>query len=349
VLPLLAYNTATGGHPFAFTQAGEFRKLLSSLLTPASAWAQPMLAESGGAFRFGNLRETLPASLALLGRAFGGTALLVAVGSAWALRVRRSMAAALLPYPLLAVPFYGCWSHADPRYLTGAVLCLIPLAATAVTLACRWLADPERAGRWRWPVLVVGLVVVVVVRSGATGVAAVERALVAALVAAVIAGSVPRARGMLRPAVAVFPAVALLVFARARATLGPLLPRDAVLITSEALGRPAENIAHYLGVPVFYVSELPLLRTDQSRAALLLAMSGRRPFFLLGADEVQSLAPLRTVAGVQVVARRRGPEVLDWFVDPRRGGAGVALYELTLSPAQRELLRGFQQHVEGEL
>ncbi|MBY0275458.1 hypothetical protein K2Z84_08955, partial [Candidatus Binatia bacterium] len=132
VLPLLAYNTATGGHPFAFTQAGEFRKLLSSLLTPASAWAQPMLAESGGAFRFGNLRETLPASLALLGRAFGGTALLVAVGSAWALRVRRSMAAALLPYPLLAVPFYGCWSHADPRYLTGAVLCLIPLAATAV-------------------------------------------------------------------------------------------------------------------------------------------------------------------------------------------------------------------------
>lgn len=369
VLPLLAYNTLTGGHPLAFTQAGEFRKLMSSLLTPAAAYAQDALAESGGAFRLANLRTTLPASLALLGRSFGGTALLVALGAVWALRVRRSMAAALLPYPLLAVPFYSCWSHADPRYLTGAVLCLIPLAATAVTLVCRWLADAERARGWRWVALVLALAFVVVLRSGATGVGAVERALAAALAAAVLAGSLPRAWAVLRPAAALLPAVALLVLAvlrvrdgsgardpfqaadvaRARATLGALVPPDGVVITSEALGRPAENIAHYLGVPTFYVSELPLLHIDARRAALILAMNGRRAFFLLGANETESIASLRTVAGLDLVARRRGGDVLDWFVDPRRGGAGVVLYELTLSPEQRELLRSFQQHIEGEL
>lgn len=369
-LPLLAYNTVTGGHPFAFTQAGEFHHLLSSLLSPALAYAQDALPESGGAFRLGNVRATLPASLALLGRSFGGTAVLVVVGAAWAVRVRRSMSAALLPYPLVAVPFYSCWSHADPRYLTGAVLCLIPLAATGLTLACRWLADPERAGRWRWVALVAALTFAVGLRRGATGVAAVERLVAVALAAAVLLGAVPRtARGVLRPAAALLPAVALLVLgllrmstgsgardpfqaqdvARARATLGALIPPDGVVITSEALGRPAENIAHYLGVPVFYVSELPLLRTDQQRTALVLAMGGRRPFFLLRADEMEPLASLRTVAGLRMVARRRGAEVLDWFVDPRRGAGGVVLYELTLSPAQRELLRDFQAHVEGDL
>jgi hypothetical protein len=52
---------------------------------------------------------------------------------------------------------------------------------------------------------------------------------------------------------------------------------------------------------------------------------------------------------LRVVARRRGDAVLDWFVDPRRGGGGVVLYEVVLSPEQRALLRDFKGHVEGEL
>jgi hypothetical protein len=369
VLPLLAYNTLTGGHPFAFTQAGEFSKLLAALISPASAYAQTIVFDSGGAFRLAHLRETLPASLALLGRAFGWTGLLAALGAAWAIRVRRPMAAALLPYPLIAVPFYGCWSHADARYLTGAALCLVPLAATGATLVCRWLADPERSSGWRWAVLAGALAFAVLLRGGASGVGAVERMLAICFVAAVVLGSVPRLAHLLRPFAALAPSVALLVLvllrladgsgardpfqaaevARARATLGALVPSDGVVITSESLGRPAENIAHYLGVPTFYTSELPLLRTEQQRAALLLAMSGRRPFFLIDESQADALAPLRVVAGLRVVARRRGDQVLDWFVDPRRGRAGVVLYEVVLSPEQRALLRGFQEHVEGEL
>jgi len=366
--PLAAYNTLTGGHPFAFTQAGEFTELLSRLLSPAAAHARTIVFDSGGAFRLANLRETLPASLALLGRAFGGTALLVALGAVWAARVRRPMVAALLPYPLLAVPFYACWSHADARYLTGAALCLIPLAATGATLACRWLADAARSGVWRWLVLV-AVVLGVVGSGGFAFVGAAFRALLVAFAAAVVLGSVPRIAVALRSSAALAPAVALLSLvvlrilegsgardpfqapqvARARATLGALVPLDGVVITSEALGRPAENVAHYLGVPAFYASELPLLRTDQQRAALLLAMAGRRPFFLVADEQAASLAPLRTSAGLRVVARRRGDAVLDWFVDPRRGGGGVVLYELVLSLEQRALLRNFKGHVEGEL
>ena len=366
-LPLAVYNTVTGGHPFAFTQAGEFSELLSSLLSPPAAHAQTIVFDSGGAFRLANLRDTLPASLALLGRAFGGTALLVAVGAVWAARVRRPMAAALLPYPVLAVPFYACWSHADARYLTGAALCLIPLAATGATLACRWLADPARSGPWRWLVLVAAAVVAVVPGASAQ-LGATVRVLLVAGAAAVVLGSVPRVAGTLRSFAALAPAVALLVLvvlriragagardpfqgpdvARARATLGALVPPDGVVITSESLGRPAENVAHYLGVPAFYASELRLLRTDEQRAALLLAMAGRRPFFLVAEEQAGALAPLRTTAGLRVVARRRGDAVLDWFVDPRRGGGGVVLYEVVLSPEQRALLRDFKAHVEGE-
>lgn len=368
-LPLLGYNTFTGGHPFAFTQAGEFHKLLSSLIGPVTAYAQDVLPQSGGAFRLANLRATLPASLALLGTSFGSTAGLMAIGAAWAVRVRRPMAAALLPYPLVAVPFYSCWSHADPRYLTGAVLCLVPLAATGMTFTCRWLADAEGSGRWRWIVLV-SAVGFLMLGSGATRGAALERVLAVALGGAALLSIVPRAvQDAVRPAATLLPAIALLVLcllrlrdsggardpfqapevARARLELGALVPPDGVVITSEALGRPAENISHYLGVPAFYVSELPLLRTDAQRAALVLAMSGRRPFFLLALDEMEPLAPLRTVAGLRMVARRRGAEVIDWFVSPHYGRAGVALYELTLSSEQRDLLRSFQEHVEGEL
>ena len=40
--------------------------------------------------------------------------------------MRPTFAAALIPYPLIALVFYSCWSHPDPRYLAGAILCLLP-------------------------------------------------------------------------------------------------------------------------------------------------------------------------------------------------------------------------------
>jgi len=372
-LPLFAYNTATRGHPFAFTQAGEFEKLLSSVLTPAAAWAQSITFDSGGAFRLSNLRETLPANLRILGASFGWCAAATAVGIAWAARARRMMLLALVPYPIVALLFYGCWSHADARYLAGAALCLIPLTALGAVASCAFLASRRRSTALRLAALVAAIYVLVVGRLPAwlrvPGIGPAEIALGVALGAAAIVPALPRFGASVRRLAPLAPALALLVVvavrlatgggardpfqatevARARAALGALLPPEAVLFTSESLGRPAENVAHYLDVPTFYLSELPLLRTDHRKAALLLAMNGRRPFFLLEEERAAEITGLRVVGGLRIVARRRGAEVLDWFVDPRRGAAGVVLYELVLSPEQRQLLRDFKGHVEGEL
>ena len=274
----------------------------------------------------------------------------------------------------MALVFYGCWSHPDARYLAGAALCLIPLTALGAVVSCALSRRPTpcpraAAGGARSPRRYV------VVESRlpgwlrVPGIGPAEVALAIALAAAAVLPALPRIGASVRRLAPLAPALALLgvvvvrlltgsgardpfqapEVARARATLGALVPPDAVVLTSESLGRPAENIAHYLGVPTFYLSELPLLRTDHEKAAILLAMAGRRAFFLLEEERVQEIASLRTVGGLRVVGRRRGGDVLDWFVDPRRGASGVVLYELVLSAEQRQLLRDFRGHVEGEL
>lgn len=373
VLPLLAYNTATLGHPFAFTQAGEFTELLGALLSPPAAWAQSINFDSGGAFRLSNLRHTLPANLRILAASFGWCAFMTVVGTAWAARTRRAAVAALLPYPLVALVFYGCWSHPDARYLAGAALCLIPLTALGAVVSCAFLASRRRAPALRVAALAAAAYVVAESRLPGwlrvPGIGPAEVALGIALAAAAVVPAVPRIGASVRRLAPLAPALALLgvvavrllggsgardpfqasEVARARAALGALVPPDAVVLTSESLGRPAENIAHYLGVPTFYLSELPLLRTDHEKAAILLAMGGRRAFFLLEEDRAHEIASLRAIGGLRVVGRRRGGAVLDWFVDPRRGASGVVLYELVLSAEQRQLLRDFRGHVEGEL
>jgi hypothetical protein len=367
VLPLLAYNVHTGGHPFAFTQAGEFRELWS-LVGPAVAHAQPIVFDSGGAFRLANLQTTLPQLLKLLAGAFGAAGVLLVPGIAWAVRRRRAMAAVLLPYPLVALPFYGCWSHADPRYLAGVALCLVPFAALGAALAGRWLAHPDRTPATHVVVVATATAIVLLGWRGVLPLEPLALALVAGLgLVSLLAlpvkiGAELRSFAPLAPALALFAlAVAKMQtgsgardpfqateVARARQTLGSVLPRDAVVLTSERLGRPAENVAHYVGVPALYLGELPLLRTDHRKAAILLAMGGRRPFFLLDEERAAALTDLRAIGGLRIVGRRRGDEVLDWFVDPRRGGHGVVLYEFVLDARQRRLLGEFRAHVEGE-
>jgi len=372
-LPLFAYNTVTQGHPFAFTQGGEFRDVLAALLTPRAAHAQAIGFDSGGAFRVGNLWRTLPDNLRHLGGAFGWLGVLTALGVVWGARVRRPLLAALVPYPVVALLFYGCWSHPDARYLAGAALCLMPLTAVGAVVTCRWVADERRAAAWR-ALAVLGALVVMGQRwlPGGMRLPAIGPATLAfamSLAASALLPVLPRIGAAARRLVPLAPALALLGVVlvrligstggrdpfqaseveRARRTLGELVPPGAVVITSDALGRPAENIAHYLGVDTFYLSELPLLRTDHDKAAILLVMAGRRTFFLLDEDRAAALASLRTMGGLRVVDRRRGGDVLDWFVDPRRAPRGVVLYEFLIPEEQRKLLRDFKGHVEGEL
>jgi len=359
--PLFVYNTVTQGHPFAFTQGGEFRDVLGALLSPASAWAQGITYPSGGAFQLSNVAHTLPGNLAHLGRSFGWLAVATVLGALWGVRSRRPLAAALVPYPLLAVFFYSCWSHPDARYLAGAALCLLPLTSVGLVVACRWLADERRALAAR---LLVGAGALLLVLQGwlplwmrLPGAGVPERTLALALAASAILPALPwigagaRRVSPLAPAMALAAVALSIVFGTAgprepfqreriesaRATLGALIPRDSLVITSESLGRPAENISHYVGADALYPGEIALLFEKRAAVAMRFLIAGKRVFFLLRADDRDTLAATRPLDPTRVVARARGAELYDWFVDPATAPFGAVLYEVEPSPVTLQL------------
>lgn len=351
--PLFAYNTVTQGHPLAFTQGGEFRDVLGALFGASAAWAADGIQHvSGGAFRVGNLWSTLPGNVRHLAGALGWLGLATLFGAAYAWRARRTFAAALIPYPLIALVFYSCWSHPDPRYLAGATLCLLPLTALGIVVPCRWLADDARTPGLRIAVAVAALVpiasaaVPAVARTLHLG--SLERAIAWALAASALLPLLPRLGGALRRPLALAPGVAFAAAAllivlgpqgprepfqkeqitRARQALGALVPPGSLLITSESMGRPAENIAHYVGVNAFYVGELPLLFADRGAVVARYLIAGRRVFFLLRNEDRDTLRETRRLDPTRAVARARGEELYDWFVDPERAPLGAVLYEV---------------------
>jgi len=360
-LPLFAYNTVTQGHPFAFTQGGEFRDVLAALLTPRAAHAQAIGFDSGGAFRVGNLWRTLPDNLRHLGGAFGWLGVLTALGVVWGARVRRPLLAALVPYPVVALLFYGCWSHPDARYLAGAALCLMPLTAVGAVVTCRWVADERRAAAWR-ALAVLGALVVMGQRwlPGGMRLPAIGPATLAfamSLAASALLPVLPRIGAAARRLVPLAPALALAVvalsivftgrgprepfqaeqIARARAVLGALIPPGSLVITSEALGRPAENIAHYVGAETFYPGELSLLGVQRAGVVVRHLVSGRRAFFLLRSDDREIMHETKPLDPARLIARAQGRELYDWFVDPQGAPFGAVLYEIEPSPATLQL------------
>lgn len=363
--PVLLYNLAVEGNPFTFTQGTEFRDVLGAIpssdgIVRVAAAALP----SGGAFRISNLADTLPANGVYLLTAFGWFSVFVGGAFVWASRHDRLLVAALVPYAAVAFVFYSCWSHPDPRYLAGVAACLVPLAAVGVVQTCAAVARASRP----WQGIALALVLVPLARAlgafsgwvpdpGRAGVAAGLAILVVAV--AGIAGRVPR-----RSWVALAPAVAFAVLgivlvarskgardpfqhaqvARAREVVETMMPPGSLVVTTTALGRPAENLRHYSGVEAFYAEELPLLRVNGDQAMVRFALDGRRVFYLLDARDRASLARVSRGADVAVVEHRQGPALLEWYVDPRRAPAGAVLYELTLSDDWAERIR---QYLEG--
>ena len=351
--PLFAYNSITQGHPLAFTQGGEFRDVLGALLGTGTAWAADGIQHvSGGAFRLGNLWTTLPGNVRHLAGALGWLGLATVFGAVWACRVRPTFAAALIPYPLIALVFYSCWSHPDARYLAGAILCLLPITAYGLVLPCRWLADEGRAPVWRIAVVAAALGIVAsawapqLARTLRFG--TLERAIACAFAASALLPLLPRIGEALRRPLALAPSAAfalaaLLVvlgppgprepfqkeqIARSREALGALIPPGSLVITSESMGRPAENISHYVGVNAFYVGELPLLFADRGAVVARHLIAGRRVFFLLRNEDRDTLRETRRLDPTRAVARARGEQLYDWFVDPERAPLGAVLYEV---------------------
>ncbi len=369
--PLLLWNFLTQGSILGFGQEMEFRALFSSRQVESPiATAQALPFVSGGAFRLQNLRHTLPANAGDLWAAFGFSLLLAGVAP-WVSRGRRArVAAALLPYPAAALVFYSCWSHPDPRYLAGAALLLDATVAVGAVAICA-LPAQRALERWLRVVACLGIAVLAWRMGGSSAPATLVLAASAsagALVWALVGGALlprpalddARSLAWLAGSVALLPALGLCTLGlgrlasgsasygpfpraqaeQARAEITTLMPPGSLVIAGEGVGRPVENLRLYGGLEAFLPSELALLGVKPEVAALLVVARGGRAFFLM--DDSDARLPRSGSANVALreIARRSGPALLDWFVDPRGAPAGLALREFVLTEdGQRDLRR----------
>lgn len=85
----------------------------------------------GGGLRLDNLPRTLAGNVRYIRAAFGNVLLVIAgIGIIGSLRGHRRLLLVTVPYSVVALFFYSCWSRPDPRYIAGLFL-LIPLLVLA--------------------------------------------------------------------------------------------------------------------------------------------------------------------------------------------------------------------------
>lgn len=349
VLPLLAYNLATQGHPLAFTQGSEFRGMFESGLGLPTLLADASFV-SGGGFRLIHFPGTFVSHVRYLAGSFGGFLWLAAGMLVMGFVRPLPVARALGSYVVIGLVFYSFWSHGDPRYLVGVSLSLIVLAAAAIVRIADWLADGTPVRARALALIVVCAVLLfgtLLPRDPARGLTTLEWSCAVALTAACFAGGL----STIRPAAMLLPALAFAGFgimrmvasataeggfragdvARARATIEALVPPGALVLTSPAIGRPAENWTHYTHAEAHYPGELDRLFSDANLVALRRTLAGRPLYLLLGAGERDPFTVPRAWITMHEVARRDGQAQRDWFVDPQRAPAGVVLYEAKLA------------------
>jgi 4-amino-4-deoxy-L-arabinose transferase-like glycosyltransferase len=362
--PLLAYNTAISGNPFAAAQSVEARDFFDGAPTPdreATYRGTSSEPVSGGGLRLGNLPSSLPANVGVLRAAYGDVLLAVAaVGAIAALRARTLLAVVTVPYTVLGLLFFSCWVHADARYLVGVLLCVALLIPAGMRAVCDAV---ERHARHRAIAVVAGLVAalaVVVVVPGATwlawGAPAAPARIVAgvAVLAALVWSAIPAAR---RPSLApaVLGTVAVLLVAvplgrallwhgepalfregemlRARRTLQGLVAPGSVIVTAEDVGRPVENIEFWSdGVHAVYLTDLVRWRTSIADVVAALRTRERATYLLLPPQrEVDELLRGLAAEGVPSTLVRAMPasEALAIFVgSPAHRGIPLNLYRL---------------------
>lgn len=354
-LPLFAYNWAVLGNPFAFTQGSEFRYFLAMFSPfPSEAHATSFVVPAGGGFRAAHFARTFPGNLALLSGSFGWLAVPVVVAVVWGFLRAPLLLAVFAPYAIAGTIFYGFWGHPDPRYLAGVSLCLMPLVATGAVLACQRAAEAQ-GGRW-WRIAA-WLVLAAVVARGWLGVAAGfvaaprPTAIALAMLAAFSSmlarpGELAARMRALGPVAA---AVLLMVLGlvemaggagwrdpyqgtqivRSRSVVEQVVPAGSVVITSPALGRPAENLSHYTHARAVYDAELAMFPVAPARPALFHKLRGRRVFYLLPPGQKPRLDGLDALMP-RLVRRISRADALDWFLNPRHARGGAVLWEIDL-------------------
>lgn len=296
---------------------------------------------SGGGLRLENFWRVAPGEWMLIFAAYGWKLLLLAgLGVLVAAVHRPALFLFTIPYAVTAFFVYSCWSRPDRRYIIG-IFCMVPfLIAHGVfgTLDLVRAITKRRGEAAARPVAIgvaVAAVVLAVVPLPAPPLTA-DANLLSKGVLAVLSVVLPMALALgalvlvwqpgRRVADALAPALAalLVVFAvqradatreirspfqgpqaaLARATMRRTLEPRAVVITSEDMGRPAENIEYYGGIPAFYLTDLTRWRVKASRASMAFLAAGVRPYLLVDRTVPERAAVLADLAEHGYVAER---------------------------------------------
>jgi hypothetical protein len=317
----------------------------------------------GGGLRLENFTRTAPLEWSFVFSAYGWVLIVLAgMGTIFALVRRPAIFLFAAPYVVTAFLFYSCWSRPDRRYIIG-LFSMVPFLITegvfgSVDLV-RTIAQnrDESVARPIAAVLaVVGILLAVIpfppppptadatyLSKGSLELFSRLLPLAMGLGAAAAAWAPKQAiTSVLAPALAVVlvgfgiqrasaTSLQRAPFQRPQATLAretlrqKLGPR-AIVITSEDMGRPAENIEYYGGVPALYLTDLERWHIQPADASHWFIMAGVRPYLLVDKG-VREYA--RTLAELAA----RGITV-DRIVDVP---AGKNMEYFVASPAQRNV------------
>jgi len=266
----------------------------------------------GGGISLSNLSTIFPKNVDRLVDAFGVFGLgLAAWGVVVASIIHRRLVLALVPYLVVAFFFFSCWPRSDTRYLIGILVFVTTFLVEGIVgtaelvRVLRRRGDEGRARMVGYGVTSVAALGAVLVPGG-DGVMTVLGIVLPLVAAAVALGAVLRPGRM---ASALAGPVLMLVVATvaiaettstprrapfqgtqmrlARQSFTRLVEPNAVIITSERVGRPAENLEFY-GSPrmhALYLTDLNRWNVRVDQAAALLIGRGFRPYLFLPPDE----------------------------------------------------------------
>jgi hypothetical protein len=328
-------------------------------------------AVQGGGLQLRNLPTTLPRVLDVLRTVYGDVLLGLALwGAVLALVRRRTLFVSAVPYTILAVLFFSCWARPDGRYLCGVFVFVPMLIVEGIfgTLDLASIAARTRhagAGRalvlifglglagasvlW-WPPAPTGSLPTVLGRSTLREVLGMTAPIASAAALAAVLFPLRRVTRVAAPALALG-LVATLSWlgadrlssrarfqrpemVRARATFAQAVEPNAVVITTEDVGRPAENIDYYSRVArAFYLTDLERWHLPLDQAADLLARGGFHPYLFIPSVQPGRVDMLRLLGEhfvVEVAADVPADKAMDYFVAAAfHRGVHMVLYRLT--------------------
>lgn len=331
---------------------------------PSGGWHGGTISQvQGGGLRLSNLRDTFRGNWGKIRYGYGVVLVVVA---AWGLVVglvlRPMFAVAGGVYVAMAVLFFSMWTRPDSRYLIG-VWTMTPLfiveglAGTldlvrwlwrrqlhevarglgivfAVALLATYAFLGPRAGDWRATSPMTTLTLIVVAWGVLAGIVAAVwpgRRVAAILVPAlmltttVLAGITAQERMVSRASFQRPQAE------RARLVFRQAVEPDGVVITSEDVGRPMENIEYYADRRAVYLTALDRWRIPVSKAAQNFYLHEQQPYLLLQQRTVRRLMPDLRKAGFRPTLVADIPPRLnyDYFVAaPFHRGLPMQLWRL---------------------